>query len=1084
MANRIKGITIELNGDATGLQDALKGVNGSLCNTQKALSDVTKLLKLDPKNTALVEQKQKLLADAVEQTREKLDALESAQEQVQQAFDKGELGDDKYLAFRRELEATRGQLGKYETDLSSLETEQERLGSNTQRLEKLFAATGQSVDDYADVLGSRLTSAIKGGYASADQLQSAFGKVARAATGGKGDIRALADAVDTVDDGDAIRNLIQSLKETGDAAGDAADGVEQIAQLTKGQALMQAADSLSGVGEKVQEIGSNAVDAYNQTQGAMTKVNAYFGASGKAAEQSAAVIRDVYGAGVGDSMDSVANAVILVKKNLEGLSKADITHIVEQAMTLDELYGIDMNETLRGVNSLMKQYGLTAQEAMDYIVKGTQNGLDKTDELGDNLSEYAGKFKQAGYSVSEYFQLLDNGLGGGAYQLDKVNDAINEVTNRLADGTIAKEIGQFSTGTQQVFQDWKNGGATQKQVIDSIVSDISNTTNQQKALNKAALAFGTMAEDGSLKFITSLTSVGDTYQKVGGAAQGMFDQTTTPAQQMESNLRKVQAALEPLGETLMELANTVLTPVADGLAKVAEWFGSLPQPMQDFAVVLGALAAAFVVLAPLVAGIVTAVGLFKAALLPVLGPVAAIAAGIALVVAVVKNWGAIMEWGKGIIGAAVDAVGEKITQLKEWFAGVWAAIQDAAGGVADAVGGAISAVITTVEDVFTTVRDTVVGAWDAVIDAVSTAWETIKNVVQVGVLFIGSILDAAFQIITLPWRFLWANCGETILAIWEGIKTTVANAIQAVADIISTVTGAIRDFIVPIWTAITTAVTGAMDTIGGVVSSVWDAIYSKVSAVVTTIASVVSTVFNGIKGVASTVWTAIKTVVGGAVDGIKTKVTNIFNAVKGFVTNVWNGIKATITGAAEGAKTKVTGVFEGVKSKVTTVFNGIKTTATTVWNAIKNAITTPIEKAKEKVKNVVDAIKGFFAGLKLKLPDIKLPHFKIKGSFSLNPPSVPHLSIDWYKEGGIFNNPSIIGVGEAGPEAVLPIEKLNLMLTSMADSIVSGVSTLLRASSVGTGGDVHLDVYLYPSGPKMGEQIVSTYDTYKRRLGG
>lgn len=82
MANRIKGITIELNGDATGLQDALKGVNGSLDNTQKALSDVTKLLKLDPKNTALVEQKQKLLADAVEQTREKLDALESAQEQV------------------------------------------------------------------------------------------------------------------------------------------------------------------------------------------------------------------------------------------------------------------------------------------------------------------------------------------------------------------------------------------------------------------------------------------------------------------------------------------------------------------------------------------------------------------------------------------------------------------------------------------------------------------------------------------------------------------------------------------------------------------------------------------------------------------------------------------------------------------------------------------------------------------------------------------------------------------------------------------------------------------------------------------
>ncbi len=101
-----------------------------------------------------------------------------------------------------------------------------------------------------------------------------------------------------------------------------------------------------------------------------------------------------------------------------------------------------MNETLRGVNSLMEQYGLTAQEAMDYIVKGTQNGLDKTNELGDNLSEYAGKFAQAGYSAEEYFQLLNNGLDGGAYNLDKVNDAINEVTTRMVDGTIADSLSQ------------------------------------------------------------------------------------------------------------------------------------------------------------------------------------------------------------------------------------------------------------------------------------------------------------------------------------------------------------------------------------------------------------------------------------------------------------------------------------------------------------------------------------------------------------------------------------------------------------------------------------------------------------------
>ena len=243
------------------------------------------------------------------------------------------------------------------------------------------------------------------------------------------------------------------------------------------------------------------------------------------------------------------------------MSETDLTNLTQQALTLEELYGIDMNETLRGVNSLMQQYGLTAQEAMDYIVVGTQNGLDKTNELGDNLSEYAGKFAQAGYSASEYFQLLDNGLKNGAYNLDKVNDAINEVTTRLVDGTIGESIGMFSTKTQELFASWQNGGATQKQVIDSIVADIAGCTNQQEALNLAALAFGTMAEDGNLKFITSLTSVGSTYDSVKGSAQGLFDATTTPMQEMESNTRKLQQSLVPLGEKLAEIANTILPPL-------------------------------------------------------------------------------------------------------------------------------------------------------------------------------------------------------------------------------------------------------------------------------------------------------------------------------------------------------------------------------------------------------------------------------------------------------------------------------------------------------------------------------------------
>lgn len=968
MANRIKGITIEIGGDTTGLDKALKGVNSSISKTQSALNDVNRLLKLDPTNTVLVTQKQELLSQAISQTEEKLSALESAQEQVTAAFQRGDLGEDKYQAFQREIEETRGKLTRYQNDLSDLQTEQDRLGTNTQRLDKLFQATGTTVDDYADVLGDQLVRAIKNGRASSDQLKTAIEKIGSAATGGRADVRQLIDAIDTVDDGTAINNLIQQLREAGDAADKTSESIGGIADATKGSALIQAADQLSGVGDKLQELGGAAVDAFSDAERASTKVSAYFGETGEAAERSAAIIQNVYGNGVGDSMESVADALILVKRNLGDLNDTDLTNLTQQTLRLDELYGIDMNETLRGVNSLMVQFGLTAQEAMDYIVVGTQNGLDKTNELGDNLSEYAGKFAQAGYSASEYFQLLNNGLDNGAYNLDKVNDAINEVTTRLVDGTIGEAIGSFSTRTQEFFTAWQNGEATQKQVIDSIVQDISSCTNQQEALNLAATAFGTMAEDGSLRFITALTSVGDTYDSVGEAANGMLDETMTSTEQLESNTRKVQQALAPLGERITELANTVLPPLTAAIQKVSEWFGKLPGPVQNFVVILGVLLAAFTALTPVIAAIAVSIGALNISLLPVIGVIAAVAAAIAAIIAIIQNWNTIVETAKNIFQNVVNAIGVAIEGLKSFFTGLWEHIQ--------------------------------------------SVWDTICNVVQTAVMFIGSILEAAVDIISLPFQFIWENCKDILIGAWNAIQSAVSTAVNAVSSVITTIFTAIRDFF----------------------STVWSAIYERISTVLNAIHSVVSTVFN---------------------------------AVKSVVTTIWNGIKSAITTVVDGIRNTISSVFNSVKNTVSTVFNNIKNTATNVWNGIKNAIVQPIEKARDTVKGIVDKIVGFFSGMKIEFPKIKLPHFSITGKFSLAPPSVPHLSIDWYKEGGIMDSPTIFGMngtnlmagGEAGPEAILPLkgfyDQLERILTTHLDT--SNMEQYLAVIAANSGKGIYLD---------------------------
>lgn len=863
MASRIKGITVEIGGDTSGLEKSLAAVNNSIKKTQSQLRDVNNLLKLDPSNTILLAQKQDLLQSAIGDTEKKLEALEQAQEDVAKAFERGDLGKDQYMDFQREVEETRGALNRYKADLSGLQSEQERLFSNTERLNKLFAATGSSVDDYADVLGSRLVTAIRNGTASSDQLKTAVEKIGKAVTGGKADIKQLTDALDTVDDGQAVRNLINDLNDVGDAAQGAADDIGEIAQATKGAALMEAADQLSVVGDKIQDVGDKAVSAYAETETAVSKVNAYFGETGEAAEASAEIVKNVYGSGVGQSMDAVEEAVIMVKKNLGDLGDTDLTNLTKQALTLEELYGIDMNETLRGVNSLMKQYGLTAQEAMDYIVRGTQNGLDKTNELGDNLSEYAGKFEQAGYSASEYFQLLQNGLEGGAYNLDKVNDAINEVTTRLADGTIGNSIDLYSQKTQSLFLAWQNGEATQKQVIDSIVADIGNCTSQQEALNMAAQAFGTMAEDGNLKFITSLTSVGETYDSVAGSAENLFSQTQTPMQEMEANTRKLQQALIPLGEKIVELANVVLPPLVAIITAVSDVFNMLPEPVQNFVVILGALLVAFTALTPVIAALAVSFGALNISLLPVIGIIAGVAAAIAGIIAIVKNWGAITEW----FGNLWQTVSEKLMEL-------W-------NGLVVFFTETIPAAFQKFIGFFSSIPDWWSGLWSQVSSFFSDTWNTILQ-------------NPVVQLVVDTVTSLWENAKNTLQGIWSGIRQVVVSAASGLKQGVETVLSALSQFASQIWSAMKQTA-----------SSIWNGIKSAVVNIASSLREAAVSAFQ--KMVSG---------IGSALSGLYSVVSNGFSSAIRFIT----GLPGQ---AFQWGKDFIQGLINGISSMIQSVINTV-----------------------------------------------------------------------------------------------------------------------------------------------------------------
>lgn len=618
------------------------------------------------------------------------------------------------------------------------------------------------------------------------------------------------------------RDAATGYSELDSASRQAADNLEETNKKLDAGNMMHAAEALSGVGDKIVEVGQKSYDAFADLEGTINRVNAYFGLTGDSAEQMGTVVENVFKTGVTDSLQEVGDAVIYVNNNLKDLDPSQLETITTQAITMEQVFGSDMSETMRGVNALMVNFGLDAQTAMDYIVTGSQNGLDKTQELGDNLSEYSGKFSQAGYSAQEYFQLLQNGLEGGAYNLDKVNDSINEVTTRLSDGTIADAIGQFSTETQNTFKAWQEGGATQKDVINSIVSDIANCTNQQEQLTMASTAFGTMGEDANMGVITSLTTLGDAYNNVSGAAQQMGEDTTTPMQKLQGAINELLVALAPLGEKLANLATEILPPFIDFITKLIDGFLNLPGPVQTFIGVLAGILALLTTLAPIITAIVAVVGAFGTAVLgPLIAVIAAVAAVITTVIVVIQNWGSITEWLGGVwetIKTKLSEIWNSIKEtasnifnsIKEFFSNVWNSIKETVSNVVTGIKDTISNIFNGIKNTITNILNSIKSFFSSVWNGIKTAVTNVVNSIKTGavngfnnmvsgiknvVSKIGSIIKNGFQtaikfITSLPGKAI--QWGKDFIG---GLKDGIMSGINKIVDAVKGIANKIRSFL-------------------------------------------------------------------------------------------------------------------------------------------------------------------------------------------------------------------------------------------------------------------------------------------------
>lgn len=227
------------------------------------------------------------------------------------------------------------------------------------------------------------------------------------------------------------------------------------------------------------------------------------------------------------------------------------------------------------------------------------------------------------------------------------------------------------------------------------------------------------------------------------------------------------------------------------------------------------------------------------------------------------------------------------------------------------------------------------------------------------------------------------------------IVGTLASAIGSIISLVGVVGPAIAGLAGPIGIAV--AIIAALIAVGVLLYKNWDKIKATALAV---------------KNAVVAAWTQLKAQVAAILKGIQTTASTI-----------WTGIR-----------TKVTSMVTAIKTSVVNAFSGIRGKVSSIWNGIKTAITSPINSALSTVRSAMSKIKSAVNGASLKLPKIKLPHFKISGKLSISPPSVPKVSVSWYKTGGIFDSPSIVGIGEAGPEAVVPLDTLWNKLDAIADA--------------------------------------------------
>ena len=1007
MANRIKGITVEIGGDTTKLSKALEGVNKNIKTTQTQLKDVEKLLKLDPSNTELLSQKHKLLADAVKATKEKLETLKTAAEQANTALANGDISQEQYDALQREIIETEQELQNLQREAEASSTALAKLGQAGEMLENAggkIADVGKTLTTHVTVpIAAAGTAAVK----TAADFDAAMSKVA-AVSGATGE------------DLDALRDKAREMgAKTKFSASEATDAMNYMAM-----AGWKTGDMLEGI-EGIMNLAAASGEDLATTSDIVTDALTAFGLSAADSGHFADVLAAASSnANTNVSMMGETFKYCAPVAGSLGFSCEDTAQAIG-LMANSGIKGSQSGTALRAIMTALAGEVKFCGDSIGEVEIATTNADGSMRDLNDILADCRSAFSQLSESEqANAAQALvgKNAMSGFLALMNAAPGDIDKLQNAIA--TCSDEVDGYN-------------GVTEKMAAvmqDNLEGQITILKSQ---LQELAISFGEILMPTIRSIVSKIQGLIDHFNALSPAAKETIVKIALVAAALGPLLVAVGKTIATVGK-LMQLVSNLPSMIAGAKVAFSSFgavIGGISAPVVAVIAVVAALVAAFVhlwrtnedfrnkitaiweqiksIFSGFCQGIVDRInalgfdfknitevikavwdGLCKF-LKPIFeGQFQQIANTFKAVTDIILSvldifvgiftgdWSRVWNGIKGIFVAVWNFIkdtlknalnmicgifGTDLGEVKEFWVNVWTSIKNFFVNIWNGIKNFVSTVLNAIKNFFTTIwtgiKNFFVGIWTAIYNSVSEKINLIKTVITVVWnaihTAISTVLNAIWSVITTVWQTIY----DFISPLLEAFRYLFETIFEAIHVIISRVMDWIHEKITTTWETITTVVTVILEAIRTFFETIWNAICTTISTVLDTTKSVIETVWNAISGFISEILNAIWSVISSIWESIKNHITNTLNAIHAVVSAVWNAMSGFISGILNTIFATVANIWNSIKSTIFTVLNTIKTVVTSIWDSIKTAISSKITAIKTTIENGFNAAVNFIKNL-------------------------------------------------------------------------------------------------------------------------